>query len=435
MNARNPMVMPGVLSLLMAVPAGTLADDWPQWRGPQRDGVWRETELVETFEAPQLDIVWRQKIGSGYSGPTVADGRVYVTDRVREPKQIEHVHCFDAATGKPIWSHAYDCDYRDVQYEAGPRASVLVNDGLAYSLGTMGHLFCFDAATGDIRWHHDLNEKYRIRMPMWGIAASPVIEGDLLIVQIGGEDGACLVALDRKTGEHRWKALDDNASYSAPHVITQAGQRVLVCWTGERVVGLDPQTGSLHWEHPFPPARMIIGVADPVVSDGHVFITEFFSGSLLLKLAEDRLAVEKVWARRGENEVDSDALHTIIATPYIDGDHVYGVDGYGQLRCLKLSNGDRVWEDTSAVPPARWATIHLVRNGEKTWMFNERGELIIARLTPAGYEEMDRARLIAPTRDQLNQRDGVCWSHPAFASRHVFARNDEEIVCASLATN
>ena len=121
-----------------------------------------------------------------------------------------------------------------------------------------------------------------------------------------------------------------------------------------------------------------------------------------------------------------------MSTPIIRDGHIYGVDSYGELRCLRLSDGARVWEDLTAVPRARWATIHFVQNGARTWMFNERGELILAELSPAGFRELDRARLIAPTLGQLNRREGVCWSHPAFAYQHVFARNDEELVCANL---
>jgi outer membrane protein assembly factor BamB len=142
--------------------------------------------------------------------------------------------------------------------------------------------------------------------------------------------------------------------------------------------------------------------------------------------------VEKVWERRGQNERSTDALHSIISTPIILGEHIYGVDSYGELRCLDAKTGERVWESDKAVPRARWATIHFVKNGDRVWMFNERGELIISRLSPQGYEEISRAHLIKPTMGQLPERGGVCWSHPAFAGGHVFARNDEELVCASL---
>ena len=412
--------------------ASARADDWPQWRGPNRDGVWREDGLVERFAGSQLKLRWQADVGSGYSGPTVAGGRVFVTDRLVEPTQQERVLCFDWETGRPLWKHVYDCPYVKVGYTAGPRASVTIDDGRAYSLGTMGHLFCFEAASGKILWSHQLAEEYRVRMPIWGLASAPLVEGDLLIVQCGGEQ-ACIVAFDKRTGAERWKALDDRASYSAPIMIEQAGRRVLVCWTGDNVVGLEPKSGELFWQHPFKPTRMVIGIGTPVVDRDRLFVSCFYDGSLMLKLAADRPAVSEVWRRLGPDEQHTDSLHAMIGTPWILGDFIYGVDSYGQLRCLKADTGDRVWESLDAVPKARWATIHMVRNGERMWMFNERGMLIIARLSPEGYDEISRAKLLDPTSVQLGQRGGVCWSHPAFAYRHIFARSDDKLVCASLA--
>ncbi len=433
MSNRTPTIVIALCTLVAMLAGGAaLADDWPQWRGPNRDGVWREDGLVEKFADKQLKILWRKPISSGYSGPTVAGGRVYVTDRVVEPGQVERVHCFDAASGEPRWTHSYACVYDRVGYTAGPRACVTLDEGRAFSIGSMGHLFAFDAATGKVLWSKDCNALYKIRMPIWGIAAAPLVEDDLVVVQIGGED-ACLVAFDKRSGDEKWRALDDNASYSAPIIVQQAGHRVLVCWTGDHVVGLNPRTGEAYWEHPFKPAKMVINIATPVLEKNRLFMTSFYDGSLMLGLSTDALTVEPVWRRSGRDEQHTDALHSIISTPYLEGDYVYGVDSYGQFRCLDALTGDRVWESLEPTPKSRWSTIHMVRNGAKMWMFNERGELIIARLSPRGYQEISRAKLIEPTRVQLPQRGGVCWSHPAYAGRHVFVRNDEELVCASLA--
>jgi outer membrane protein assembly factor BamB len=407
-------------------------DDWPQWRGPTRDGTWKETGVLQRFSSPQLPLRWRAAIGSGYSGPTVAGGRVYITDRQTDPRQAERVLCFDWQTGRRLWDFGYDCTYKNVGYVAGPRASLSIDNGRAFALGTMGHLHCLDAATGKVLWTKQPGKDYKVRVPIWGIAAAPLVDGDLVIVQLGAV-GACLVAFDAETGTERWHALDDQASYSAPIIIRQAGRRVLVCWTGNNVVGLDPASGEVHWKHPFTPARMVINVPTPVVSGDRLFLTAFYDGSLMLKLKQDELGVEKLWRRQGANERQTDALHAMISTSVVDGDYVYGVDSYGQLRCLDARTGDRLWENLTAVPTARWATIHMVRNGRLTWMFNERGELLIGTLSPQGFREVSRAKLIEPTTEQLGQRGGVCWSHPAYAYKHVFARNDREVVCASLA--
>ncbi len=416
--------------LLLAHPCP--AEDWPQWRGPNRDGVWNESGLIERFDSERIPLKWRVPIGSGYTGPTVAAGRVYVSDRQTEPDQIERVLCFDRQTGKTLWTHKYACRYDGFGYRAGPRASVRIEDGRAYSLGAAGHLVCLDAASGEVHFRRDLRGEYKIRMPNWGIAAAPLTEGDLVVVQIGGEGDACVCAFDRRTGEERWTSLGDDASYAAPIVIDQAGQRVLVCYTGDRIVGLDPRDGRLLWEYPFPWEKWPIGIATPVLCDGKLLISDAHKGTLLLRLLEDTPGVERIWHRRRQEVEGGAALHCLNSTPYVRQGHVYGADGRGVLRCLRLDTGEQVWEDRTAVPEDRFATVHLVRQGDRTWLFNEKGELIIARLTPEGYNEISRAKLIEPTMRQLPRRGGVTWSHPAFAHRCVFARNDKELVCADL---
>jgi outer membrane protein assembly factor BamB len=353
-------------------------------------------------------------------------------DRQTEPAEVERVLAFDWKTGEKLWTHTYPCTY-EVSYPAGPRASVSIDEGRAYSLGTMGHFFCLDAAKGTVLWSKDLRAEYKARVPIWGISASPLVYRDLVVVQAGGPTDACLVAFDKNTGREKWRALGDQASYSAPIVIEQAGRRVLVCWTGENVAGLDPDSGKLHWSIPFKQRQGIINVPTPVVDRGRLFVSSFWDGSLLLRLSDKDLSAEQLWRRRGASETRTDALHAMIVTPILDGDYIYGVDSYGELRCLDAKNGDRIWEDLTAVPKARWATIHLVRNGDRVWMFNERGELLLGELSPKGFHELSRTKLLEPTTPQLAQRGGVCWSHPAFAYRHVFARNDKELVCASLA--
>ncbi|MEQ8785241.1 MAG: PQQ-like beta-propeller repeat protein [Pirellulaceae bacterium] len=421
--------------LLMLLVAPLCAEDWPQWRGVGRDGVWKESGVVDKFENDQLEIRWRKPLGPGYSGPTVADDRVFITDRQTEPSQVERVLCYDAPSGALLWKHEYPCRYT-ISYTAGPRAAVTVDDGRAFALGAMGHLHCFDVG-GAVLWKKDLSAEYNIeganRMPIWGIAAAPLVYDDLLILQIGGDDGACIVALDKTSGEEQWRALRDRAQYSAPILIEQAGKDVVVFWTGDSVAGLNPETGEVYWRFPFAPRKMPIGIATPIVSEDRLFVTSFYDGSLMLRLKQDEPAVEQLWQRCGISEKETDALQSIISTPIFQGDYVYGCDSYGELRCLEAATGDRVWEDQTATPRNRWSNIHFVKHDDEVWMFNEAGELVISRLSPRGFTEIDRAKLIDPTTDQLRRRDGVTWAHPAFADRCVFIRNDKEIVCASLA--
>jgi outer membrane protein assembly factor BamB len=419
---------------LMSVLAVQLnAEDWPQWRGPTRDGEWTETGLVTKFDAPRLARKWSVAVGPGYSGPTVSNGRVFITDRQSEPKQVERVHCFNESDGSSVWTHTYECPYVGIGYVAGPRASVTIDQDRAYALGSMGHIHCLATESGDVHWKRDLNKELPISMPNWGIAAAPLIYRDFVILHIGGADGACIVALDKMTGKEKWRALDEKASYSAPILIQQAGRPVVIAWTGESLSGLDADTGEVNWHIPFPPSRMPIGIATPIVEGNRIFVSSFYDGSLMVELAQDRPTARKLWAARGRDEMNTEALQTIISTPVMFGGHVYGVDSHGELRCLDGNTGKRIWEDLSATPRSRWSTIHFVRQHDRFWMFNERGELLIGRLSPQGFQEISRAKLLEPTREQLRMRGGVCWSHPAYANKHIFARNDKELVCASLA--
>jgi outer membrane protein assembly factor BamB len=409
------------------------ADDWPQWRGPNRDGRWNETGLVERFDRAQLPWKWRVPIGTGYCGPTVSDGRVFVMDRLIEPEERERVLCLDEQTGAQLWKHEYRCEYQRVSYTAGPRASVSIVGSRAYALGTMGNLHCLDTKSGQVIWQRDLNSDYQIRMPIWGIAAAPLVFEDLVITHIGGSDGACCVAVDRNTGDERWRALDDRAGYSAPILIRKGGVTVCVVWNGDAIAGLSATSGDVLWRLPFPSRKMPIGVPTPVVDGNRVFVSSFYDGSFMVVLGDGPREARKLWSAVGRSERNTAALQCMISTPIMRNGFIYGVDSYGELRCLDAATGQRIWEDQTATPRARWSNIHMVEQQDRVWMFNERGELLIARLSPDGFQEISRTQLLEPTTAQLSQRGGVCWSHPAFANRHIFARNDRELVCASLA--
>ena len=425
------------LSMALAIPfvSGSSAQEyheWPDWRGAGRNGVWLENDIISEFPGTEIRLEWRTPLGSGYSSPTVSHGRVYVMDRITSPGEQERVRCFDSKTGSELWSYAYACRYVGIGYQDGPRASVVLSEARAYALGSMGHLHCLDAADGTLIWEKDMDREYEIRMPVWGIAAAPLAVDDKLILHIGGSNDACVVALDKKNGREVWRASGDLASYSAPYLITQAGRKVVVVWTGDNLNGLSPETGEIYWKIPFR-ISMQMGVSTPVRYGDYIFVSAFFDGSLLVETSPDDMTAKVRWRRQGPSERNTDALHCCISTPVILDGYIYGIDAYGELRCLEMDTGDRVWENTSVVNINRWANVHLIQQGELTWMFNEHGELIISRLSPDGFKEISRARLIEPTTGQLNRGGtGVAWSHPAFAGRHVYVRNDRELVCANL---
>lgn len=449
-STMNRLLRLPALGLIAIMCSQGLADDWPQWRGEDRDGVWNEQGIVPELPVAGADGIvdpaWQAEIGAGYSGPTVAKGRVYVMDRLKAT-QTERVLCFDSQTGQSIWEHSYVSLY-SMGYKAGPRASVTVDRGLAFAVGGMGRMHCLDAETGDILWQRDLAEDYDIDMPAWGIAGSPLVYGDLVIQQVAGSDGSCMVAFDRLKGTEVWKALDERAGYASPIIIQQAGKDVVVCWTGESLSGLDPATGGVFWSHEMPPIKMPIGAATPVYDGERLFVSSFYDGSLMVTAPADKLASQLIWRARGDDEQHTGAksvktgsgtlegetygIHSMIGTPIVVGDYIYAVDSYGEFRCLEAATGRRIWEDKTAVRPGRWSTIHMIRNGENVWMFNERGELMIAKLSPEGLNILARTKILKPTREQLNQRGGVCWSHPAYAEKSIFARSDDKLIKISL---
>lgn len=435
-----------LLALLTLTTANLRADDWPQWLGPQRDAVWRETGILESFPASGPAVRWRVPIGGGYSGPAVAGGRVYFMDRqlakdASNPRNAfargripgsERVLCLDAADGRQLWAHEYACDYT-VSYAAGPRTTPVVRGGKVYALGAEGNLCCLDATTGREIWARDFKKDFGIPTPMWGFAGHPLLDGQKLICLAGGE-GSVAVAFDKDTGKELWRALSAPEPGYAPPVIYEAGgKRQLIIWHPQALNSLDPETGALYWSEPGK-ANSGMTIATPRRLGDLLYVTSFYNGSVMLRLAADRPAATRLWQSKKASERDTDTLHTVMSTPFLEDGHIYGVCSYGQLRCLKAETGERVWETFAATTgdkPVRWANAFLVKNANRWFLFNEKGDLIIAKLSPTGYEEISRAHLLEPTNTDPGRP--VVWSHPAFADRCIFARNDREIICVSLA--
>jgi outer membrane protein assembly factor BamB len=419
------------LFLLLALSRSTnaMADDWPDWGGPKRDLVWRETGIVDAFPTNGLlPRVWSTPIAEGYSGPAVANGLVYITDRQHQ-KHNERVHCLDAASGKTMWTHEYPSRYT-ISYPAGPRSTPLIHEGRAYTIGAMGQMFCFDAKTGNVVWSKDFVKDYNTKLPIWGMVASPLVDGNQLITLVGGEN-ALVVSFDKNTGRELWRALDDDeVGYSPPVIFTINGKRQLIVWHPHSITALDPQSGSQLWDVPYR-VRVGLCVAMPRNVDRRIFVTSFYNGPRMLQVAEDNASAKILWQGHSDSEIKTDGLHSIIPTPVFTGDYIYGVCSYGQLRCLDAHTGRRLWETFAATGKDRWWNAFLIPHEDKYFIHNEQGDLIIARLSPAGYDEISRAKLIEPTR-QVNRRMTI-WSHPAFAMKSVFARNDKEIIRVNLA--
>jgi outer membrane protein assembly factor BamB len=436
----------GLTAALWSIVSSTLlADSWPQWLGPQRDGVWREKGILEKFPEGGPKRIWRVELGAGYSGPAVAGGRVFVMDRqvpaeIPKPKSVfeasqipgnERVLCFNEADGKLLWQHAYDCPY-NVSYAAGPRTTPLVAGGRVFTLGTMGDLKCLDAATGRVVWERDFKKDFGLKVPHWGVSAHPLLDGRRLICLVGGE-GSVAVAFDKDTGKELWRALSaKEPGYCPPTICELGGRRQLILWHAEAVNGLDPATGRVLWVEPWK-LNYGMSIATPRPLGDRLFLSCFYNGSLMLRFQPGKDAPTVAWRTAKMSERDTTHLNCTMNTPVIDGGHIYGACSYGQYRCLRADTGERLWETFAPTSgkSERWGNAFTVKQGKRFFILSERGELIIAKLSPLGYEEISRAPLLEP--DNRDPGRPVVWSHPAFANRRIYARNDHGLVCADLA--
>lgn len=412
------------LPALGAVAAMALGEDWPQWRGPNRDGVWNETGLEKKFPADGLKIRWRAVVGFGWSSPVVAQGRVFLADaQLAKPNAKERVLCFDEATGKVLWTLAYDVIYPEWAFVPGqgngPTATPVVEAGRVFAVGANGHIHCLDAQTGAVVWEKDLRKAYELGEMQ--CRPSPLIDGERLIVFTGAKPGASVLALDKRTGKEIWKVLDDRVSSSSPVVVEAGGQRQLIVWSDDAVTSLNPATGATWWREPMVTSGND-SIPTPVVQKNRLLIS-----GLMFELDAKRPAATVLWPT---NRAPAKRLLSNTSTPVLRGDHVYSAKSSGELVCLDAATGALVWQTNTVTTLKSGASIHITSTPEAVLLYTEQGNLIRAQLTPQSYREETRAKLIEPTTSFAGRN--CAWSAPAFANRHVFARTDQELVCASL---
>lgn len=427
--------------VVLAATVPLTADDWPEWRGKGRLGLWLENGIIDTLPEGGLPVKWRTPIHAGYAGPAVAGGRVFVTDsrRVKANQAIERAVALDERTGHVLWTKEWQTNYSGLQlvYAIGPRATPTVDGDRVYVLGAMGNLLALDVASGRIIWEKDYVKDFNASVPTWGMAGAPLVDGDRLICLVGGEPDGKLIALNKHTGEEIWRSLssDTEAGYNQPIIIEAGGVRQLVLFHPNGISAMDPVTGKVYWEFEHT-VQMGIVVATPVRSGPFLFVTSQYGGARMLKLDESKPAATLVWSGLGEQDRGMthdtpNTLNSVISTPVLDGGYVYGLDNDGQLRCLEAATGKELWKtDALLKEHAMYGTAFFVRHGDRYFINNDRGELVLARLSPAGFEELGRTKLIEPTHPYVRRRQlpNVLWSHAAYANRHIIVRNDREIV-------
>ena len=379
---------------------------WTDFRGPNRDGHYTQTSIRTDWPAAGLEPVWSQPIGGGYASFVVAQGVAFTTEQRREQ---EVVAAYDLATGRELWTHTWDADFREPMGGPGPRATPTWHAGRIYALGATGQLWCLEADTGDVIWERDILSDSQATNLTWAMSAAPLVVDDLVVVQPGGTTGWSVVAYNRNTGDVVWHALDDVQAYTSPMTATLAGVRQVLTVTANRAVGLDPRDGQLLWEHPWvvgsPPS-----MAQPVlVGDDRVFLSGSGAGATVIELsrAHDRFTVETVWSNNQmKNKFSSSVLH--------EG-YLYGLDG-AILACIDATTGELQWKG------GRYGYGQLLLADGHLVVITERGDLVLVRATPAGHEEVASSDAI----------EGKTWNVPALADGQLLVRISRQMAAFDL---
>ncbi len=399
------------LAVLLLLPTAALCTDWPQLLGPNRDGVYPGDDLAATFPEGGPHVVWEKDIGAGFSSPVVANGRLILFHRLNGKEVVE---ALDAASGKPIWKFEYATTYRDdFGFDEGPRASPVVAGGQVYTFGAEGVLHCLQFAGGTKIWSLDANRKFGVEKGFFGSASSPVVEGSRIFLNLGGSDGAGIIALDKDTGRLLWKATDDDASYSSPIVATLGGKPHLLAFTRAGLVGADPASGEIYFQLPWRSrSRASVNAATPLVVGDLIFLSASYgTGAVVLRVKGTEL--EKVWSG------DDNLTNHYSTSVYYDG-NLYGYHGrqeFGQsFRAIDLHTGKVHWSEDG------FGAGTVTRAGDRLLLMRESGELVMIRATPERFDVVSRAQILP----------GVVRAYPALANGLLYVRNTNKLVCVSL---
>ena len=411
------------LVYLLLFVSSSMADDWPQWRGPNRDGVWKEQDL--SFPPEGVAVLWTVPAGGGYSSPVVSDGRVYAFDaELQNPRAWERLRCFDLNSGRLLWSQSNAVTYPDYGFDpdngAGPNATCIVDEGRIYSIGANGDLFCRESRTGMVIWATNLTQSTGLR-DYAAITPSPLIEAGLLITVPGGESNATVVAFDKTTGKERWRALNDSWTYSSPIVITVAGERQLIVWTPKAVTSLEPESGKILWrENITSPGDMV--VSTPVFNQGYLL-----AGGLMFKLGPKSSDRKLLWP---EVVSPTKRIFSNTSTPLIQNNLVFTGTTAGKLICVDRENGRQLWETNTVTAPGNGSCLSLTPLAELVLIFTDQGDLIRARLHESGYQEISRIHVIEPLHPFGGKK--VVWVPPVFTHQSAILRNDAQIIRVDL---
>jgi len=390
------------LAVAASVRAGEGAD-WPQYRGPNRDGKSSETELVRSWGAEGPREVWRIPIGAGFSGISVVGDRLYTMD---SDEETEYALCLDAATGKTLWRVPVGPLFKDGNGD-GPRAAPTVEGDRVYVLGSRGHLAALKRDSGEVVWKLEYAEAFGSELPIWAFTSAPLIEGELLIMETGGSGEQAVAALDKHSGEVRWTAQGATIAYSSPIALDLGGRRQLVFLLKEKLVALD-RDGKELWSFPWAPDGGIKPALPVFLPPDRILVGASYDiGAALVKVDASGSSAEEAWSSR--------FMRTHINTAVALGDHIYGFDT-GTLRCLDADTGERGWAKRGLGKGS------LIYADGMFIVLSERGKLVLAEATPERYRELAAHQVL----------EGRCWTAPSLADGRLYLRNHTELVCVDL---
>ena len=405
---------------------GTLtasATEWPQWRGPNRDGISDEVGILKEWSPNGPKVLWKVPLGEGFSGISVSQGRVYT---MFSEGNDEFVVCLDATDGGEIWRFRSDKNYHEGQGGNGPRATPTIDRDLLFTISAYGKLYALNAANGQELWSHDLQRKFGSDMPRWGFSTSPLVDGESLLVEVGGKGEKSIVAFDKKSSDVVWSSHKDKLGYSSPIAITVKGVRQIICFTGTKLVSVSPTDGTIYWKYPWKTGYDVNAATPVFIPPDKVFISSGYNkGAAVLQMRvfvspeDDRAATDQIRENQGTVRIEeiwkNRKMKNQFASSVLHENYLYGFDN-SILKCIEANTGEEQWKSRGfGKGSVILADGHLI-------LLSDRGKLGLAEATPEGYIEKASAQVLS----------GLCWTAPTLASGKLYVRNEEEIACLDI---
>jgi len=403
-SAPNSPTQPANPELVARPTSKPVSPYWTDFRGPKRDGVYDEMDILTTWPAEGLPQLWKQPVGGGYASFVAAGGRAFTIEQRRNQ---EVVGAYDLETGRELWTNSWDADFRESMGGDGPRATPTWHEGRLYALGALGELRCLDARTGKLLWHRNILSDAQAGNVQWGMSAAPLVVDDKVIVLPGGRPGKSVVAYNKDTGSVVWQALDDKQAYTSPVLVTLAGQRQILMVSAQRVAGLAPEDGKLLWDYPWVTSYDVNSAQPLVIGESRVFISAGYGhGAAVVEVARssDGFTAKLVWQNVNmKNKFNSSV--------YYQG-HIYGLDE-AILSCIDANTGERKWKG------GRYGYGQLLLASGHLIVLTESGEVVLVKATPESHVEVSR----------FSALEGKTWNHPALANGRLLVRNTTEMAC------